>query len=126
MLEAQKYCRLARYIVCHVLYLYLYLTFVSVYVPRQVCSVKAKCKFWCACDAGDAPFDFPLTTFYGSKDRRVTEEMVRGWQTFTTGQFTCTAIDGNHLWPLDKHAKMIWLRHIVDELHANKFIAPAG
>ena len=84
----------------------------------------AECKLWCACDAGDAPFDFPLTTFYGSKDRRVTAEMVKGWQAFTTGQFSCTAIDGNHSWPLDKHATMIWLQHIVDELHAMKFIIP--
>ena len=40
-----------------------------------------------------------------------------GWQHFTTGQFSCAAIDGNHLWPLDKDAKKVWLQHIVDELH---------
>ena len=68
--------------------------------------------------AGEAPFAFPLSTFYGSKDRRVTAEMVKGWQSFTTGPFSCTPIEGNHLWPLDKHAKMIWLQAIVQELDA--------
>jgi len=68
--------------------------------------------------AGAAPFAFPLSTFYGSKDRRVTAEMVQGWQSFTTGPFSCTPIEGNHLWPLDKHAKVIWLQAIVQELDA--------
>ncbi len=68
--------------------------------------------------AGAAPFAFPLSTFYGSKDRRVTAEMVEGWRSFTTGPFSCTPIEGNHLWPLDKHAKAIWLQGIVDELGA--------
>ncbi|DBA87618.1 TPA: hypothetical protein ACH3X1_004636 [Trebouxia sp. C0004] len=65
---------------------------------------------------GEAPFAFPLSTFYGSKDTRVTAEMVKGWQSFTTGPFSCTPIEGNHLWPLDKHAKVVWLQAIVHEL----------
>lgn len=68
--------------------------------------------------AGEDPFAFPLSTFHGSKDRRVTAEMVKGWQSFTTRPFSCTHIEGNHLWPLDKHAKVIWLQAIVHELDA--------
>ena len=41
-----------------------------------------------------------------------------GWQSFTTGPFSCTPIEGNHLWPLDKHAKVTWLQAIVHELDA--------
>lgn len=67
---------------------------------------------------GAAPFAFSLNTFYGSKDRRVTAEMVKGWQSYTTGPFSCTPIEGNHLWPLEKHAKVTWLQAIVHELDA--------
>ncbi|KAA6425939.1 MAG: Oleoyl-(acyl-carrier-) hydrolase [Trebouxia sp. A1-2] len=72
---------------------------------------------------GEAPFAFPLSTFYGSKDTRVTAEMVKSWQCFTTGPFSCGPIEGNHLWPLDKHAKVIWLQAIVHELDAMSFAA---
>ena len=49
-------------------------------------------------------------------DRRVTKDMVAGWQRFTTGAFSCAAVEGNHLWPLDKAAKMTWLQAIVTQL----------
>ena len=42
--------------------------------------------------------------------------MVRGWQSFTTAAFSCAAVEGNHLWPLDKVAKAAWLQAIVAEL----------
>lgn len=66
--------------------------------------------------AGEPPFAFPISTFYGTMDRRVTKGMVAGWQRFTTGAFSCAAIKGNHLWPLDKAAKMTWLQAIVAQL----------
>ena len=64
----------------------------------------------------ERPFDFALHTFYGSEDRRVTLPMVRAWQAFTTGPFTCDKVQGNHLWPLNKLAKAHWLKAIVEEL----------
>ena len=66
--------------------------------------------------AGESPFAFPISTFYGTMDRRVTKDMVGGWQRFTTGAFSCAAVEGNHLWPLDKAAKMTWLQAIVTQL----------
>ena len=66
--------------------------------------------------AGEPPFAFPISTFYGTMDRRVTEDMVAGWQRFTTGAFSCAAVEGNHLWPLDKAAKTTWLQAIVAQL----------
>ncbi|KAL3147970.1 hypothetical protein ABBQ38_014265 [Trebouxia sp. C0009 RCD-2024] len=58
-------------------------------------------------------FAFPISTFHGTRDRRVTRAMVEGWQRFTTGPFSCAAIEGTHLWPLDKTAKTTWLQAIV-------------
>lgn len=66
---------------------------------------------------GPLPFDFPITAFYGTGDRRVSKEMVQGWQRFTSsGDFACCEVGGNHLWPLDKDAKRCWLEAIVGEL----------
>ena len=65
---------------------------------------------------GEKPFDFPLHTFHGTKDSRITAQMVQGWAEFTTGTFTETAVDGNHLWPLDRAAKAQWLQCIADKL----------
>lgn len=70
-------------------------------------------------DGGDtpiAPFDFPLTTFFGSRDQRVKEHHVELWRQFTRGPFSCSRVDGNHLWPLDKTSKVEWQEHIVKEL----------
>ena len=50
------------------------------------------------------------------RDRRITREMVLGWQRFTRGEFECLGIDGHHLWPLDKDAKVVWLRLIAERL----------
>ncbi|KAK9813306.1 hypothetical protein WJX72_012248 [[Myrmecia] bisecta] len=65
---------------------------------------------------GKPPFSFPMTTFWGSRDRRITASMVSGWQTYTSGPFTSQQIDGHHLWPLDKAAKLVWLTVIAKEL----------
>ena len=43
--------------------------------------------------------------------------MVDGWQLFTTGSFEAVQIEGHHLWPLDKEAKVSWLSHICQRLH---------
>lgn len=108
-------------------------------------------------------FDFPLTTFFGSKDRKVCRDMVGscdivrrsltfqppqgrrrrlvsfrrcslntspavasrrdrlyrevlGWERFTSGAFECVEVEGNHLFPLDKQPKLVWLQHIADRL----------
>lgn len=38
------------------------------------------------------------------------------WQRFTSGPFSCTRIEGNHLWPLQKEAKAVWLSKVVEGL----------
>ena len=72
-----------------------------------------------ACATGEEAFDFPCTTFYGSRDRRITAEMVHGWQRYTTAACECLEVDGHHLWPLDKAAKTAWLGMIVERLIAS-------
>lgn len=72
----------------------------------------------CCVIADEDPFDFPVHTFYGTKDARVSAHMVQGWQRFTTGAFSCDRIDGNHLWPLDKAPKLQWLQSIVVKMQA--------
>ena len=67
--------------------------------------------------AGEPPLGCPITAFYGSRDRRITKGMVEGWQLFTTGSFEAIQIEGHHLWPLDKKAKVSWLSHICKRLH---------
>lgn len=62
------------------------------------------------------PFEFPFMTFWGTRDRRVKEAHVRGWSKFAGGKFTIEAVEGNHLWPLDKAAKGVWLGRIAEEL----------
>ena len=57
-----------------------------------------------------------MRAFWGTSDRRVSERHVRGWERFTRGEFRCEAIEGNHLWPLDKEAKAEWLRRVAKAL----------
>ena len=75
-------------------------------------------------------FDFPITTFYGTRDRKVTRAMVAKWRAFARGNrerdsddddddapaFECVEIEGNHLFPLEPGAKTTWLRHIAERL----------
>jgi medium-chain acyl-[acyl-carrier-protein] hydrolase len=65
-------------------------------------------------------FDFPIQAFWGTKDRRVTEEMVMGWANVTSGSFRIERVDGNHLWPLDLKAKKVWLERIVSRLSSKE------
>lgn len=66
--------------------------------------------------AGEPPLGCPITAFYGSRDRRITKGMVEGWQLFTNGSFEAIQIEGHHLWPLNKEAKVSWLSHICQRL----------
>lgn len=65
-----------------------------------------------------APFDIPVTAFWGNRDRRIKQEMVQGWSRFTTGPFQLLEAEGHHLWPLDKACKGAWLQVIADQLAA--------
>eukprot|EP00887_Chlorella_sp_A99_P001583 scaffold8.g1583.t1 len=67
-------------------------------------------------DAGATPFEFGITSFWGARDRRITEGMVRGWARFTRGAFQCHRVDGNHLWPQDRQAKAAWLAAVAKQL----------
>ncbi|KAG1660251.1 hypothetical protein FOA52_007648 [Chlamydomonas sp. UWO 241] len=69
----------------------------------------------------ERPFDFPVHTYWGTRDRRVGETMIRGWGRFTTAGFSCTPVDGGHLWPLDKDAKAAWLTSVVERLEGLTF-----
>jgi surfactin synthase thioesterase subunit len=62
----------------------------------------------------DQALDIPLVTFWGTDDRRVKEDHVLDWAQFTTKTFQIEKIKGNHLWPLDKNAKSVWLESIVN------------
>lgn len=67
--------------------------------------------------SGDTtPFDVPIHAFWGTKDRRVKEDHVMGWSALTSKTFQLEAVEGNHLWPLDKTSKVAWLQRIVDTL----------
>lgn len=88
----------------------------GIQVIRLVClGVLDKSTLYC-CLAGKMPFDFPITAFYGSQDRRISKEMVNGWQQFTTADFRLLRIEGNHLWPLAAGPKTAWLQRIVESL----------
>eukprot|EP00878_Enallax_costatus_P041452 GHUV01048236.1.p1 GENE.GHUV01048236.1~~GHUV01048236.1.p1 ORF type:complete len:409 (+),score=120.29 GHUV01048236.1:169-1395(+) len=58
----------------------------------------------------------PLRLFWGDKDRRVTEQMVKEWGRYTTGVSTGTSIPGNHLFPLNPECKQQWLAGVAAAL----------
>lgn len=66
--------------------------------------------------SGVCPFTVPIHSFWGTQDRRITRDMVQQWNRFTTGCFTCSPVDGTHLWPLHKEPKTAWLQQIVNHL----------
>lgn len=70
--------------------------------------------------AGDAPFDFPITTFFARDDKKIKELMVQGWKHFTTQAFECIQIDGHHLYVMgineQKDAKIAWYTHITERM----------
>jgi surfactin synthase thioesterase subunit len=70
--------------------------------------------------AGKPKFDFPIFSFWGSKDRRISEGMVQGWQDFTSASFASHRIEGHHLWPLQPASKAVWLQQIAAILDAAK------
>ena len=69
---------------------------------------------------GDAPFDFPITTFFGTHDKKVKKNHVELWQKWTSAAFQCNEIDGHHLYAMgleeQKPAKIAWLESIVSQL----------
>lgn len=69
---------------------------------------------------GEAPFAFPLTLFFATRDRKVTRPLVEQWAAFTTGAFAVHPIQGHHLFILatgdQRAAKEAWLGQIVDGL----------
>ena len=69
---------------------------------------------------GEAPFTFPLSVFFATRDRKVTRPMVEQWAAFTTGDFAVHPIQGHHLFILatgdQRTAKEAWLAHVVDGL----------
>lgn len=73
-----------------------------------------------AMGAGKPKFDFPIVTFWGSVDRRISESMMLGWQEFTSASFTSHRVEGHHLWPLQPTSKAIWLRQIAASMDAAK------
>ena len=68
------------------------------------------------------PIKAPLVVYWGTKDRRVKEHHVREWEKLVCGDFRCESIDGNHLFPMDKTAKVDWLGKIVSELDKLKLV----
>lgn len=76
---------------------------------------------------GGAPptIDAPLLAFYGSKDGRISREMVEAWREVAEGPFRTEQIDGPHLWPLEKNPKADWLARIVEDLGKNERIHQA-
>ena len=79
------------------------------------CSCLAAAAAAAAAAAGEAKFSFPVHAFYGTKDRRISRQMVEGWAAHTTGAFQLTEIEGHHLWPLVKESKAHWLQLIVED-----------
>lgn len=45
--------------------------------------------------------DVPMTVFWGSKDKNVSEETVRAWQNETTGDFSMIRFEGDHFFLFD-------------------------
>ena len=89
----------------------------SSYIESSTAAVVDSCKL---CEqvrvAGIQRFDFPIVAYWGTKDRKIMQAMVRGWRNFTTASFQLIQIDGHHLWPLVKEAKLQWLTSIVDHI----------
>lgn len=73
---------------------------------------------------GAPPFEFPLTAFAATADKKVTRAMVDQWQAFTTSSFDVVEIEGHHLFPLGqgamKKAKLEWLTKVAAVLKDDK------
>jgi medium-chain acyl-[acyl-carrier-protein] hydrolase len=44
----------------------------------------------------EAPFDFPIQAFAGTRDRSVSIAAVQAWRTHTTGEFAVELFEGGH------------------------------
>eukprot|EP00854_Cymbomonas_tetramitiformis_P007415 gene7415-8828_t len=66
------------------------------------------------------PFHFPITTFFATNDKKVSQEMVKGWSKFSTKEFKCHEIQGHHLFVMglqeQKPAKEAWYSIVTLEL----------
>jgi surfactin synthase thioesterase subunit len=58
-----------------------------------------------ACDA-DATIAADIHTLGGDRDHRVSEDMLRRWETHTTGAFTLSMFDGGHFFVNDHVAEV--------------------
>eukprot|EP01023_Acetabularia_acetabulum_P018510 TRINITY_DN1933_c0_g2_i2.p1 TRINITY_DN1933_c0_g2~~TRINITY_DN1933_c0_g2_i2.p1 ORF type:complete len:331 (-),score=58.89 TRINITY_DN1933_c0_g2_i2:289-1281(-) len=67
--------------------------------------------------ADKQPFDCEMVCFWGSKDRRISQNMIKGWQKFSQKEGEFFAIEGTHLWPLEAEAKYTWMNIIVKHLN---------
>ena len=68
--------------------------------------------------ADEPPLGVPMTTFYAQRDKKITSQMVAGWEKFCGASFEHLPIAGHHLFPYDPVAKASWLQHIVARLPA--------
>jgi len=62
----------------------------------------------------ELPLSFPISAYYGTQDKEVTEEEVAGWQAQTLSTFKLVRIPGNHFF-IHSQQDML-LRYILQEL----------
>ena len=70
--------------------------------------------------AAEAPLGVPMTTFFATMDKKITQAMVQGWARHAAddGSFECLPIPGHHLFHYDNALKKVWFDHIVRRLDA--------
>jgi len=61
-------------------------------------------------------FSFPITVYSAKHDGMITPAMCKEWKGQTSETFEFFEIDGNHMFPLDKKQKSIWLEKIARDL----------
>jgi len=72
------------------------------------------------------PFNFPIQTYFATRDKKVTQEMVAGWSNFSSAGFACEPVEGHHLFPLVKEGKKEWLTKAAAVLAKVDFSAQAA
>lgn len=63
-----------------------------------------------SCD-DDVRIDADIHTLGGSRDHRISENMLRRWESHTTGAFTCSIFDGGHFYINEHTADVAELIH---------------
>lgn len=58
----------------------------------------------------------PVVAFYAQYDRRVSKDMVQGWQQLTDQPLTVEELPGHHLFVFDPSHKEQWLRRVLHHL----------